>query len=205
MRVDDVHGSLADEGDESPPDAPIERAAFPELDIVHVHAARAFVHSKRFVTGMPEVADRDVEPGAIPPLMGWTAATNELSLGGWIVFGILFLWQLPHFLAIAWMFRRDYADGGFPMLPVTDPDGRRTGRQAVLYAAALVPVALLPTVLGLTGAVYFAGALVLSLAFLAAAAAFAAARTDPAARRLLLVSVLYLPSILAVMLVDRVV
>ena len=144
-------------------------------------------------------------PGAVPPMMGWTAARDALEPGAWVLFGILFLWQLPHFLSIAWMFRRDYADGGLPMLPVTDPDGRRTGRQAVLYAAALVPVALLPSVLGLTGLVYFAGALALSLAFLAAAVLFARARTDAAARRLLLVSVLYLPAILAVMLVDRVV
>lgn len=144
-------------------------------------------------------------PGAVPPMMGWTAARDALEPGAWVLFGILFLWQLPHFLSIAWMFRRDYADGGLPMLPVKDPDGRRTGRQAVLYAAALVPVALLPSVLGLTGLVYFAGALALSLAFLAAAALFARARTDAAARRLLLVSVLYLPAILAVMLVDRVV
>jgi heme o synthase len=144
-------------------------------------------------------------PGAVPPMMGWTAARDALEPGAWVLFGILFLWQLPHFLSIAWMFRRDYAEGGLPMLPVTDPDGRRTGRQSVLYAAALVPVALLPSVLGLTGAVYFAGALALSLAFLAAAALFARARTDPAARRLLLVSVLYLPAILAVMLLDRVV
>lgn len=144
-------------------------------------------------------------PGAVPPMMGWTAARDALDPGAWVLFGILFLWQLPHFLSIAWMFRRDYADGGLPMLPVADPDGRRTGRQAVLYAAALVPVALLPTVLGLTGGVYFAGALVFSLAFLGAAVAFAVVRTDPAARRLLLVSVLYLPAIFAVMLLDRVV
>lgn len=144
-------------------------------------------------------------PGAVPPMMGWTAARDALEPGAWVLFGILFLWQLPHFLSIAWMFRRDYAAGGLPMLPVSDPDGRRTGRQAVLYAAALVPVALLPSVLGLTGLVYFAGALALSTAFLAAAVVFARARTDAAARRLLLVSVLYLPAILAVMLVDRVV
>jgi heme o synthase len=144
-------------------------------------------------------------PGAVPPMMGWTAARDALEPGAWVLFGILFLWQLPHFLSIAWMFRRDYAAGGLPMLPVFDPDGRRTGRQAVLYAAALVPVALLPSVLGLTGLFYFAGALALSTAFLAAAVVFARARTDGAARRLLLVSVLYLPAILAVMLVDRVV
>lgn len=142
-------------------------------------------------------------PGAVPPMMGWTAARDALEPGAWVLFGILFLWQLPHFLAIAWMFRQDYAAGGLPMLPVHDPSGVRTGRQALLYAASLVPVALLPTVLGLTGLVYFAGALALSLGYLAAAGAFAIGRTDPAARRLLLASVLYLPALLAVMLLDR--
>ncbi|HEX2162885.1 MAG TPA: heme o synthase [Thermoanaerobaculia bacterium] len=142
-------------------------------------------------------------PGAVPPMMGWTAARDALEPGAWVLFGILFLWQLPHFLAIAWMFRRDYAAGGLPMLPVNDPSGVRTGRQSLLYGAALVPVALLPTVLGLTGLVYFAGALALSLAYLAAGGAFALARTDAAARRLLLASVLYLPALLAAMLLDR--
>jgi protoheme IX farnesyltransferase len=120
-----------------------------------------------------------------------------------VLFGILFLWQLPHFLSIAWMFRGDYERGGFPMLPVLDRDGVRTGRQAVLYAAALVPVSALPTLLGLTGLVYFAGALALSVGFLATSAAFGLSRTDVAARRLLLASVLYLPAILVVMLLDR--
>jgi protoheme IX farnesyltransferase len=142
-------------------------------------------------------------PGAVPPMMGWTAARDVLEPGAWVLFGILFLWQLPHFLSIAWMFRGDYERGGFPMLPVLDRDGVRTGRQAVLYAAALVPVSALPTLLGLTGLVYFAGALALSVGFLATSAAFGLSRTDVAARRLLLASVLYLPAILVVMLLDR--
>ena len=142
-------------------------------------------------------------PGAVPPVMGWTAASGSLDAGAWALFGILFLWQLPHFLAIAWMYRDDYARGGFPLITVADPDGRRTGRQALLWAAALVPVSLAPSALGLTGTVYFLGALALSLAFLGFAVAFERARTRPAARRLLLVSVLYLPAILAVMLADR--
>jgi len=142
-------------------------------------------------------------PGAMPPVMGWTAARGELDAGAWALFGILFLWQLPHFLAIAWMYRDDYARGGFPLITVADPDGRRTGRQAVLWAAALVPVSLAPAALGLTGAIYFLGALSLSLTFFGVAVAFARARSHPAARRLLLVSVLYLPAILAVMLADR--
>ena len=98
-------------------------------------------------------------PGALPPVIGWAAAANTLSQGAWVLFGILFLWQLPHFLAIAWMYRDDYARAGFPMLPVIEPDGRSTGRQAVVYAAALLPVALAPTLVGMSGTVYFAGAL----------------------------------------------
>jgi protoheme IX farnesyltransferase len=142
-------------------------------------------------------------PGALPPVMGWTAVRDNLEPGAWALFGILFLWQLPHFLSIAWLYRDDYAQGGFPMLSVADPDGRRTARQAVLYGAALVPVSLLPSVLGLTGTAYFVGALALSLAFLGCSVAFAAARTQVRARRLLLASVLYLPAILLVMLIDR--
>lgn len=143
-------------------------------------------------------------PGAVPPMMGWAAARDSIDAGAWVLFGILFLWQLPHFLAIAWMYRADYERGGFPMLPVLDPEGSRTARQMILYAAALVPVSLLPSVLGLTGAVYFLGALALGLAFLGFAFAFDRARSGRAARHLLLVSVVYLPAILAVMLLDRV-
>jgi protoheme IX farnesyltransferase len=142
-------------------------------------------------------------PGAVPPMMGWTAARDSIDAGAWALFGILFLWQLPHFLAIAWMYRADYERGGFPMLPVLDPEGGRTARQMILYAAALVPVSLLPSALGLTGAVYFLGALALGLAFLGFAFAFDRARSGRAARHLLLVSVVYLPAILAVMLLDR--
>jgi len=143
-------------------------------------------------------------PGAVPPMMGWTAARDALEPGAWALFAILFLWQLPHFLAIAWMYRADYERGGMPMLPVIDPSGERTGRQAVLYAAALVPVSLLPTPLGLTGGIYFVGALLLSLFFLHTSWTFQRERTNASAKRLLLVSVTYLPAILAVMLLDRV-
>ena len=142
-------------------------------------------------------------PGAIPPVMGWTAVTGELGLPAGVLFAILFLWQLPHFLAIAWIFREDYRLGGFPMLPVVDPDGDVTGRQVALYCAALVPVSLIPTFLGLTGAVYFFGALVLGLAFLAAGLAMAISRGKGAARRVLLASVTYLPLLLALLVVDR--
>jgi protoheme IX farnesyltransferase len=144
-------------------------------------------------------------PGAIPPLMGWTAVTNQLAPGAWVLFGILFLWQLPHFLAIAWMCREDYARAGLPMLPVVEPDGRSTARQMVLWGAALLPVSLLPTVLGLTGITYFLGTLALGCFFLAVCVAFSLSFSTQAARRVLLVSVLYLPAVLAVMVLDRVV
>ncbi|HET6341998.1 MAG TPA: heme o synthase [Gemmatimonadota bacterium] len=142
-------------------------------------------------------------PGAIPPVIGWTAATGSIGLGGWALFSILFLWQLPHFLAIAWLFRDDYARGGFPMLPVVDPAGGSTGRQATLYALALIPVSLTPTLLGLTGGVYFFGALALGVAFLACGLGMAMDRGRKSARRLLLASVTYLPILLALLVLDR--
>ena len=144
-------------------------------------------------------------PGAIPPMMGWSAVRNELDPAAWVLFGILFFWQLPHFLAIAWLCREDYARGGFPMLPVLDPEGTRTGRQAILYGAALVPVSLLPSLLGLMGTIYFVGALAFGLAYLGFSFAFAQARSNPGARRLMLASLLYFPALLLIMLLDRVV
>ncbi len=142
-------------------------------------------------------------PGAIPPVMGWTAVTGRIEPPAWILFAILFLWQLPHFLAIAWIFRDDYARGGFPMLPVLDPDGASTGIQAALYSAALVPVSLVPTILGLTGPVYFFGALVLGVAFFAFSVGLMVDHKKREARRLLLASVTYLPLLLALLVVDR--
>ena len=144
-------------------------------------------------------------PGALPPVMGWTAAGGGLDAGAWVLFGILFFWQLPHFLAIAWLYREDYARAGFPMLPVVDTDGRATARQAVLYGAALLPVSLLPTVAGLTGAPYFFGALALGAAFLGSCVAFSLSATPRSARRLLMMSLLYLPAVLAAMVIDRLV
>lgn len=143
-------------------------------------------------------------PGAVPPMMGWAAVTESLDPGAWVLFAILFLWQLPHFLAIAWMCREDYARAGLPMLPVVQPDGRSTARQMVLYGAALLPVSLLPSTLGLTGSTYFLGAMGLGLFFLAMCVAFAVSLSALAARRVLLTSVLYLPAVLAVMVLDRV-
>ena len=133
---------------------------------------------------------------------GW-AASGAVGPGAGALFLILFFWQLPHFLALAWMYRDDYARGGFPMLPVDDLDGRRTALQALLYGGALVPVSLVPAPLGLVGGIYLAGALFLGLGYFAAGVGFARDRSDAAARRLLLASVAYLPLLLAVMLVDR--
>lgn len=142
-------------------------------------------------------------PGAIPPVMGWTAASGSLGVPAGVLFAILFLWQLPHFLAIAWIFRDDYRRGGFPMLPVVDPEGLTTGHQVALYCAALVPVSLLPTILGLTGPIYFFGALVLGLGFLAFGLRMARNRQGREARGVLLASVTYLPLLLALLVIDR--
>jgi len=143
-------------------------------------------------------------PGAIPPVMGWTAARNTLEPGAWTLFAILFFWQLPHFLAIAWMYRDDYARAGFPMLPVTDPDGESTARMILLYTAVLIPVTLVPARLGLAGYSYFWAALALGIAFLACGAWTAFYRTAASARRLLLASVMYLPTLLTWMACSKV-
>ena len=142
-------------------------------------------------------------PGALPPVIGWAAALDELSQGAWVLFGILFLWQLPHFLAIAWIYREDYARAGFPMLPVIDADGRSTGRQAVVYALALLPLSLAPTLVGMAGPIYFGGALVLSLAFVALSIRFGISRSVPDARRLFFGSIIYLPLLWMLMIGDR--
>lgn len=142
-------------------------------------------------------------PGALPPVIGWAAGRNELSQGAWVLFGIVFLWQLPHFLAIAWIYREDYARAGFPMLPVIEPDGRSTARQAVIYAAALLPLGLAPTLIGMAGALYFVSALVLTVLFVALALKFAFTRSVPDARRLFFGSIVYLPLLWILMIADR--
>ena len=142
-------------------------------------------------------------PGALPPLIGWTAAEGTASIGGWVLFAIVFLWQIPHFMAIAWIHRDDYARAGFPMLPVIEPEGRRTGRQAVLYAAALLPVSLLPTIVGIAGRSYFWVALVLGAVLLWLSGRFASTRSDRAARALFYASIVYLPLVWAAMVLDR--
>ena len=141
-------------------------------------------------------------PGALPPLIGWTAARG-ITIGGVSLFLIVFLWQIPHFMAIAWMYRDDYGAAGFPMLPVIDPTGRRAGQQAVGYAAALLPVSLVPALVGLSGLVYAGVALALGVALLALALRFASARVDAAARWLFFGSLVYLPLILIVMIADK--
>jgi len=140
-------------------------------------------------------------PGALPPVMGWAAARGSLDAGAWALFGVLFFWQLPHFLAIAWMYREDYARAGYPMLPVTDPEGGSTARQVVLQTLALLVISLAPVGLNLAGGAYLAGASVLGVAFLAFGLAFAQVRSRERARRLFLASLAYLPGLLGLLAV----
>ncbi len=143
-------------------------------------------------------------PGGLPVLMGWTAARGVLSGEGWALFAILAFWQLPHFMAIAWIYRDDYARAGFQMLPVVDADGHRTGRQAVSHTLGLVPVSLCPFLFNLAGPVYLAGALVLGLTYLACAIRFSRQLTVPRARQLFFASIIYLPLLLTMMVLDKV-
>ena len=142
-------------------------------------------------------------PGALPPVGGWAAATGMVSREAGVLFLIVFIWQIPHFLAIAWLLRSDYAKAGFKMLTVDDHDGRITGRHITLGALALIPVSLAPTLLGMTGAVYFTGALALGLAFGAVSLWMAYRPSTVRARWLFLASIIYLPALLATMMVDR--
>lgn len=142
-------------------------------------------------------------PGAMPPLIGWVAARGEVTVEAVILFAILFLWQFPHFLAIAWMYREDYGRAGIKMLPVVEPDGRVTGQQIIVYTVMLLPVSLLPAFVHLSGSIYLVGAIVLGLAFLYYSVRAAVMRTTWQARRLLLASVLYLPALFALMVFSR--
>ena len=142
-------------------------------------------------------------PGALPPVIGWAAATGEITLPAWVLFGIVFFWQMPHFLAIAWMYRDDYARAGIPLLPVLEPDGRRTGQQALLYAAALWPVSLLPALVGLADAPYSIVATALGFVFIGLSALFARDRSMTSARRLFLFSITYLPLLWGALVADR--
>ena len=141
-------------------------------------------------------------PGALPPMGGWTAATGELEAGAWVLFAILFIWQQPHFYSIAWIFRDDYARGGFRMLPSEDPDGRRTFRQILGFSALLIPVSLLPAYIGLSGRVYFAGALILGVMMFASCVPLVRTGSTADARRVLRMSILYLPLLLALIALD---
>ena len=142
-------------------------------------------------------------PGAVPPLIGWASARGTIGVEAWVLFAILFLWQFPHFLAIAWMYREDYTRAGILMLPVVEPDGRVTGQQIVLYTVMLLPVSLLPTLLGTAGKIYFGGAIVLGLLFLYFSLRAAFSKLRQAARQLLLASVIYLPLLFILMVLDR--
>ena len=140
--------------------------------------------------------------GAVPPMMGWAAATGRLDAGAWILGGLLFVWQMPHFLALAWLYREDYARGGFRMLPAVDPEGRLTGRLAFVYAAALLPVTAALSVVGVTGATFLFASQVAGIAFVVLGWTFFRARSEAAARRLFLASILYLPVVMGLMVVD---
>jgi protoheme IX farnesyltransferase len=142
-------------------------------------------------------------PGAMPPFIGWVAARGEVTVQAWVLFAILFLWQFPHFLAIAWMYRDDYARAGIKMLPVVEPEGKVTGQQIISYTLLLVPVSLLPVVTGLAGSVYLVGAAAIGIGFLYFSARAALARTAWQARQLLLASVVYLPILFVLMVLNR--
>ena len=143
-------------------------------------------------------------PGAIPPMIGWVAATGSLDRGAWLLFGILFLWQFPHFHAIAWMYREDYARAGIQMLPVVDPEGKRTFRQIIWTAVGLIGVSLLPSVVGLAGMMYFFGALVVSLGLLQVCVWAASMKTNVRAKWLMHATVMHIPLLLGLMAYDKI-
>ncbi len=143
-------------------------------------------------------------PGAMPPLIGYAAAANRLTPEAWVLFAILFLWQFPHFYAIAWMYREDYARAGIQMLPVVEPDGESTARQILLYSLLLIPISILPKWMGMTGTIYTVGAIGMGVVFLYAGVRVALDRTKARARSVLLASVLYLPVLYCLMVLDPV-
>ena len=143
-------------------------------------------------------------PGAIPPMIGWVAASGSLDRGAWILFGILFFWQFPHFHAIAWMYREDYARAGILMLPVVDPEGKRTYRQIVFTAAALIAVSLLPAIVGLAGVLYFFGALLVCVGLMQVCLWAAALKTNVRAKWLMHATVIHIPLLLGLMVYDKI-
>ncbi|HEX3703283.1 MAG TPA: heme o synthase [Vicinamibacterales bacterium] len=142
-------------------------------------------------------------PGALPPLIGWAASRGDVSVGGLALFAIVFLWQIPHFMAIAWLYREDYGRAGFPMLPVIDPTGDRVGLQAVIYAVLLVPASIIPTLVGLSGLAYLVFAVLSGLALVGLAIRFAATHREPAARALFIGSITYLPLLWMAMILAK--
>jgi protoheme IX farnesyltransferase len=142
-------------------------------------------------------------PGALPPMIGWAAARGAVTAEAWALFAIVFVWQIPHFMAIAWLYRADFERAGFPLLPVVEPDGRRTARHAVLFALLLIPVSLAPYFLGMTGPAYAVGAAAGGLGILWLAISFALKRIDDRARLLFLGSITYLPLLWGMLIVDR--
>ena len=143
-------------------------------------------------------------PGALPPVMGWAAATGRLEVGAWVLFGVVFLWQIPHFLAIGWMHREDYERGGFPVLPVLDRGGLRTAAWMLGASLALIALTALSPVLGFGGVIFLVGSTLAGLAFLWTSVGFAKERSRSAARRVLLGSVLYIPVVFGLSLLDHV-
>ena len=142
-------------------------------------------------------------PGALPPVIGWVAARGALTREAWALFAIVFVWQIPHFMAIAWLYRADFGRAGFPLLPVVEPSGRSTARQAVLFSLVLVPLSLTPYFLGMSGPAYAVGASAGSIALLALSIWFALGRTDDRARMLFLGSITYLPVLWGMLVLDR--
>ena len=142
-------------------------------------------------------------PGAMPPLIGFAAASGTLTWDAWVLFAILFLWQFPHFYAIAWMYKEDYARAGIRMLPVVEPDGKSTARRILLYSIALIPISLMPKFFAMAGDVYLYGAIAMGLAFAYYGLRIRWDRTRQQARRVLLASVVYLPVLFSLMLIDR--
>jgi len=141
-------------------------------------------------------------PGALPPMVGWAAAADELSAGAWVLFAILFVWQHPHFYAIAWMYKEDYRLAGFKMLSVVDPSGKRVFKQAIIFSMVLIPVSMSLTWLGITGSLYMFGAIVAGAGMLASTVMLWNIRTPAAARHVLMASVFYLPALLALIVID---
>lgn len=143
-------------------------------------------------------------PGALPPVAGWTAATGELGIGALILFGIMFFWQLPHSLAIAWLYREEYGRAGIRLLPTIEPSGHSTARHIFVNSLALLAVGLLPTLVGMAGWAYFVAAMAMGLWMVAGAAGTAWRRTEASARALLRISLVYVPVVLLAMVLDRV-